>query len=102
MYVAVGMGWGVEGISCPATGLGMSTKAQLDGSGVTGPVPLDEQLENNSAHKPGTKNREPRNLRKLKMETSSCGSYCIRKIRYIIPSRIHMLSVTPIYSGGNP
>jgi hypothetical protein len=45
------MDWGAEGISCPGMGLGMSTKAQLDGVGVVDPVPLDEQLEKTSVHK---------------------------------------------------
>jgi hypothetical protein len=42
IYVEVGMavevGWDTEGVSCPGGGLGMSTKAQLDGVGVVGPA----------------------------------------------------------------
>jgi hypothetical protein len=55
IYVAVGMavemGWDTEGVACPGGGLGMSTKAQLDGVGVVGPAYLDAQLENISAHR---------------------------------------------------
>jgi len=36
--ITVGMDWDAEGVSCPGGGLGMSTKAQLDGVGVVGPV----------------------------------------------------------------
>ena len=43
-YVAVGMAWGVD-VSCFLAGVGMSTKAMLDGVGVAGAA----QLERTSA-----------------------------------------------------
>jgi len=63
MVVAVGMTGMVgtvgdtEGITSPTCGLGISTKAQLDGVGVADPVYLDVQLEKISAHNVRTKVR---------------------------------------------